>query len=419
MGKQTNQDVSSQVEALTVEIKRLKEDIDESYYRIPKQEFENVSLNRVSHDVFEQVKKKLDFWRSVLLIFISVISIFGLSQYFRFSGDFEKFTEEFKGNIQKNLKEMQEAQNEKYKSLTNFKELSEKMELRTNDLVKAISKSQINFESRQNDEIKRLIKEEVNRIENRIENSVTEEVIRIEQSIKAEILRAFEDLQTINVEAQKASLKLEYFLLNSVVEDKANFIEASTELENLILEKSKYFTDSDSLRGEFNSLFEWKFKANKYSDMYELRSQFEDKFEFENITWGNIIIGSLYEYEEFYINEYKERTLDTIEKAKQVLPDYGLPHAARLLIHMIDFENGNDEETKILEKKQALNLLNARNSARNVVTSFEMYRFLLRQQPDIYIKKYVNLLFNTFPAEIEIMKQRYEQYQEGLNTNTK
>jgi len=402
MGKQTNQDVSSQVEALTAEIKRLKEDIDESYYRIPKQEFENVSLNRVSHDVFEQVKKKLDFWRSVLLIFISVISIFGLSQYFKFSGDFEKFTEEFKGNIQKNLEEMQEAQDEKYRSLTNFKELSEKMERRTDDLVEAVSKSQVNFESRQNNEIKRL-REEINRIQKRI---------------GSDFKKAVDNVQSINFEAQKASLKLDHFLLKSVVKDKANFTEASTELESLLLEKSKYFTDSDSLKDEFSSLFEWKFKAKKYSDMYQLRSQFEDKFEFENITWGNIIIGSLYQYEEHYIPEYKERTLDTIEKAKQVLPDYGLPHAARLLIHMIDFENENDEETKSLEKKQAQNLLNARNSARNVVTSFEMYRFLLRQQPDRYIKKYVDLLFDTFPEEVEIMKQRHKQYQDGLNTDT-
>ena len=58
----------------------LQRDIEESYYRIPKQEFETSMTNNISNKVTGEMNRRISSMRNWVGVFLLVLSFFGISQ---------------------------------------------------------------------------------------------------------------------------------------------------------------------------------------------------------------------------------------------------------------------------------------------------------------------------------------------------
>lgn len=381
-----SQDTLSEIERLEEELRRLKEDIDHSYYRVPKQEFENITVKKIISEVTDQVNKRINAIRNWVGIGLLILSFFGITQW-------QKLT----GGIQEGIKhDVMKMEIELRSSL--FSTLSSK----TEEIVARVEKTL----------------DLITTDQRRLKDSLDEEIGRIEKSIDEKTLVAAKKETDLQVRilrneiefAEKVLLRSELNALRSEVKAKrTSRKDALIQLQDLL---QKVLTlDDKKLASEFlDELFRWTFDTNAWEKLDELRLTYQDNFEFKASTWANIAIADMFLYEESFAPVYRERAISAYEKALNREPTYGIPHAVRLILHMIDYEREKDPNVKESEKKEAQKLINLVCSGSRSVTPLETYDYLKRNASNYLIGGHINMLFETFPVEMKQMGMKADDW---------
>jgi hypothetical protein len=361
---QQNQAIVREIEKLNREIQKLKQDMDQSYYSVPKKEFEKVTVQNIVSEVTAEMTEKFNFWRNFVGFIIGILSFLGIRQLGRLRED-----------ILKNV-------DDKATLISVEHKLSIKNDISA-EMVK-VSKTQ------------------------------EEELAKIVSKIGKEIDSAKEEIKFLQGRTLRAEL------------DRLKLDEARFSAKDLIarvdplLGKAIELRDKELVNDYLDELFRLTFLSSNYEQLDKLRMQYEKDYEFKVTAWANIAIGDMFLYEENSSPVYKERALSAYKNALEMLPDYGTAYAVRLIIHMIDYEREQDQKIREREKREALNLINTINSGSSLMTSSEVYDYFLRiyerepsQEPS-RLGKYVSMLHKNFPEQMKNMEARYNKQQELL-----
>ncbi len=384
--KSGSSEAVQEIERLRKEIKTLKEDIAHSYYRIPKEEFENVTVKKITMDVNSQVQSRINGMRNVVGLILLTLSFFGISQWSKVSESMQK---EILNNIQRDVNGM-------------------KLELSSNIDAKLSS-----IEDRLQDS-QDLIKENQNKMQgflNKEIESITKTIdIRASRAAKQETESQLETVREDMRSAQKTVMKTELNALRKDVDDRfISYKEALLKMDPLF-QRALLLNDKDLANEFLDDLFRWTFLSNKYEDLDQLRLKYEKEYDFKHTTWANIAIGGMFLYEESFSPIYKKRAVSAYQQSLERVPNYGLPHAVRLIIHMIDVARSDDEKVKEEEKDNILKLIHHINAGSRSVTAYETYNYLDKLRNDRGVGKHISMLFSGFPDPMNEMRLKYEAH---------
>jgi len=394
-----SKELLAEIGKLNEEIKKIREDIDQSYYRIPKKEFESITIKNIAQEVTEQMVKKFNFWRNILGIVIIALSFLGISQWGEFKGkllgDIEKTSKEIQKNIdrfQNDIRKDHEILAINLRSEIGY--IDPKIEKKINERISDFMNSQ---------------KEDLEKLEKKLSDATKEITDRTEKA--KESLRQSEIIivrQSVSSIANNISNKLKQSEI-SVLESMSIYQEGINNLDPL-LPKAKDLKDKALVEDILDHLFRWKFLSNVWEELDKLRETHEKDYEFRAESWANIAIADMFLYEENNSSIYKKRAIDAYRKALEKLPDYGLPHAVRLIIHIIDYERQSDQKIKEEEKNNAKKLLESITIGSRFLTSYEAYDYLNRNRMDPLLGKYIDIIFGNFPELMDRLRERYEKY---------
>lgn len=378
-------------EKLREEINKLRENIDKSYYSVPKNEFETVTVTKITQEVMERMNKRISSWRNWAAIVIIILSFFGITQ-----GD-RLIRPIIESKVKESTEKIENTMNDKVRDLNSM----------IRETLKDLKEAKI--------DLKEDIKEEFKIISKNIDEKAT---VAAKEAAKQETERQLETVRDDIKSAQKTVLKTELnTLINEVKSRRLNYKDALRKL-NPLLQRVIRLNDKELANKFLDYLFRWTYKNRSYEDLDELRIQYENDFDFKETTWANIAIGDMILYEESFSPIYKERAISAIENSLNKMPNYGTPYAVRLIIHMLDYKKKKDQEVKESEKREALKLIDIVNSGTMPLTSFETYDYFIRSKGTRFYK-YVELLFENFPEPMELMSKRSKQYINLLKTAPK
>lgn len=382
--------ISQELDKLREEIENLRADIDQSYYRIPKQEFESNTVRKITHEVSDQVNRRISIWRNWVGFGILILSFLGItSGHIFITGIREDIKKEF-DDIKKELDY----------------EMSSKIEIEMKERMRQI-KERIKQEFDILTQVQKIARESQSSELEKFKNNLEETSREVDKKLD----NAVNQVSSITETALRSSLKFEVDLLEKDAKARktvGSYKDAAKELEKLI-EKAENIKDRELVTNFLDKLFEWKYKSYQWDGIDKLRTKYEKEYEFLPRTWANIAIADMNLYEETYRQIHKERSLEACKKSLNALPDYGVPYAVKLILHMIDYEREHDLVMKENEKNNALEIIRKMNSGRRVITSYETYQYLKIAQGGEYLKKYIDMLFNIFPEAMKQMKARYEK----------
>jgi hypothetical protein len=371
-----------EIESLQNELKKIREDIDQSYYRIPKKEFETITVKNITQEVSEQVNKRINIWRNILAtVFPSlliVLSILGYKEWGSFKEQLNKNKEELSRTFEKNQTSLQEK-------------IQIGLAGGSAELREGINKHQ--------DRSDAFVKNELDQI-----TRISEEKAR--SAAAKETRQQIESIRNDIRFAQKTVLRTELNGLRKTSDKKVALIR----LEPLL--KKAIEIDDPELVSEFlDEMFSLSVSTSQYENLDKLNSDYKKYAPYyTSTTWANIAIADMFLYEEKNAAIYKQRAIDAYKKALEVLPDYGTPYAVRLIIHMIDYERQKNVGIKEQEKQGAYQLLESINSGRIFITSYEAYNYLRQIRNIPAVKPYIAMLHDTSPEQMALMEKRYEDY---------
>jgi len=374
-------DVAPELERMQKALFSLQRDIEDSYYRIPKQEFETSTINNISNKVNNEMNRRISSMRNWVGVLLLVLSFFGISQW-------SKITEELRTDIQKDISD---------KILQNLDEQTKKIDTAIQSMNARID-------------------DQIGKFSKRIDEKATDAT---RNATRSETERQLKEIRQDLEIAQKSVLKSELANIVSEVDGaKIEYTEAIRRL-NPLLEKVINLNDRVLAEEYLDSLFRWNFLARKYENLDKLRVKYEEKFEFRPETWANIAIAGMFLYEETPSSIYKKRALSAYNRSLEKLPSYGLPHAVRLIFHMIDYERADSPEKQQVEKDEAMKILTVLNTGSATVSAYEAYSYLMRvgANDKLRISPYAQMLFDLFPAQMQTMKERSENYTNLINKN--
>jgi tetratricopeptide (TPR) repeat protein len=380
------EELLAEVEKLNEEIKRVREDIDQSYYRIPKKEFESITIKNITQEVMEQMTKKVNFWRNIVGLVVIVLSLIGFKQFSDLKGELKDVIKTQLSPIESEIDKTLGKKIEKYSETAD----------------------------KERDSIRKTLEEELRRI-----NASSEEKARTAsaQQVKIEIEKLKSDIQL----TQKTYLGNELNTLKTNIEASRNYDQGINKLRPL-LQKAMEIKDRETVSDYLDWLFRWTFLKGSYEDLDKLRVEYEKDYDFTPETWANIAIAAMFLFEENNSSVYKKRAIEAYEKALEKRPDYGLPHAVRLIIYMIAYERQGDPKVKEIEVNNAKKILNGITSGSRYITSHEAYEYLDKNRKDKAIGYYIDMLFENFPELMKELHARHEmelQIEEVLYKSTK
>jgi hypothetical protein len=369
--------ILQEFEKLRVEINCLRDNIDKSYYSIPKNEFETITVNKITQKAMERISRRISSWRNWAAIIIIILSFFGLTQ-----GD-----KLIKPIIESKVKENTDVINENAKDL-NFM---------ITEAVKDLRKER--------KDLKKEIDEEFGRISKYIDEKVaTAANMAAKQETERQLATLRDDIQL----SQKTVLKTELETLINDVQMLTNYKEALIKL-NPLLQKAISLNDKELVNEFLDYLFRWTYATRAYEEIDKLRIKYEKDFDFKETTWVNIAISDMNLYDQHYAPIYKKRANSAIDHSLDKLPNYGVPYAVRLIIHMIDYKNMDAQDEKKLEKRETQKLFNIVNSGESLVTSYETYDYLIGNEGTRF-HDYFLMLVDNYPEQMKLMEKRYNSY---------
>ncbi len=387
MEKPRADDSAQEIERLQKEIKTLKEDIAHSYYRIPKEEFENVTVKKITLDVNNQVQSRINSMRNMLGLVVLVLSFFGISQWSKVS---EGMRKDILNDVQQDMNQIKSELSSNID--TKLSRIEDRLQ-ESQDLIKANQEKMQDFLNKEIESITKTIDLKASRA--------------AKQETESQLQTVREDMRS----AQKTVMKTELNALRKDVKDRfISYKEALLKLDPLF-QRALLLEDKDLANEFLDDLFRWTFLSNKYEELDRLRIKYEKDYDFKHTTWANIAIGGMFLYEESYSPIYKKRAISAYEQALERVPNYGLPHAVRLIIHMIDVERADDEKVRSQERESALKLIRHINAGSRSITAYEAYNYLDKLRNDRGVGKHIAMLFTEFP---EAMDEAYLKFEKHL-----
>ncbi|OZG71645.1 hypothetical protein BTA51_20430 [Hahella sp. CCB-MM4] len=378
-------DPAKEIARLTEELRQLREDVDSSYYRIPKQEFESITVRNITHDVTEHMNSKLATIRNWLGGGLLVFSFLGITQIGKI---LELETQKLASNLNTELDNRMDS------------------ELATINLEIANQTRQSELNQA---ESKVYLRQELARIEDQI-NSKAVLVERKQEDLESKMTNLFADVELAQSSIYRAELaSIRDGLAKGYMDFKPARRQALSRLTPLLARVTK-LQDSTLANEYLDELFRWTFQLGEYEKLDQYRVEYEENFEFNPTTWANIAIADMFLYEESGSPIYLQRALDANDKALQRLPSYGVPLAVRLILHAIEIDRAADEATKTQQVSDADTLLHQLNSGSNLITVYEAYDYLKQLESDHVASRYINKLHDYFSASLDTMEQGYTDY---------
>ncbi len=184
-----------------------------------------------------------------------------------------------------------------------------------------------------------------------------------------------EALQNVSRDAQNYALRL-----NNFRQKLANLQMADDEVKKNLLEK----------------VFLYIYQSGKDSDMNVLRDEYQEKFQFNYITWANIAIANMNLYELYNTEVNRKYAFEACEKALELLSGYGTAYAVKLIFYAIDIDRKSPlDKEEVLKVFREINLGSDQTPARETVNYLSKLtgRWL----------KYVDVLNAGFPNEMKTM----------------
>lgn len=379
-GKHT-QEAIQEIEKLQDELDRLKKEIDQSYYSIPKKEFESITVTKITSAVTDQMNKRLNTVRNWLGVILVLLSFFGISQW-------PKLKESIQNSIEQDIKNVELQLN------ASIQQRLDQIEGMIENTLGPLRENQIEIREKLDEKLRRF------------SISIDETILAAKRATDSALKSVRADIQF----SQKIFLKAELKELKNEVNARTLGYEiALIKLDPLLRQVIQL--DDKELTNEFlDMLFRLTFQLDRYEELDKLRVQYEKDFDFKPETWANIAIGDMFLYEESYALNYKARALAAYEKSLERLPNYGVAYAVRLIIHMIDYVRQSQESVKKMELSEAQQLLQIVNGGSRQITAYEAFNYLQRLENDYAIGKFINMLFINFPEEMKTMSDRHQQW---------
>ena len=378
-------DPAKEIARLTEELRQLREDIDSSYYRIPKQEFESFTVRNITHEVSENMNSRLTSMRNWLGGGLLVFSFLGITQVGKV---LELETQKLSTALSADLDTRMDSE------LANINQ----------EIANQTKLNKINQE-----DFKLFLKQEVARIEEQI-NATGNQVERKQVALEDKMTSLFADVELAQASIYRTELdSIRKDLNNSYQSYKETRKTALSRLTPLLTRVTQL--KDKTLAYEFlDEFFRWTFQLGEYEKLDQYRLQYETDFEFKPSTWANIAIGDMFLYEESASPIYLQRALDANNKALESLPSYGIPLAVRLIIYAIDIDRAADNATRDENITNANLLLHQINSGSSQITAYETYEYLKQLENDQVAGRYITQLHQQFAANMDLMAQSYADY---------
>ncbi|WP_199608976.1 hypothetical protein [Flocculibacter collagenilyticus] len=336
-------------------IERLKSDIEESYYRVPKQEFENITVKKISSDVSHELNQKLQSLRNWVAVIILILSFMGITQ-------FTNVTQNIHDQTTRTIDEK-------------FIKLNETMD---SNFEKELAKFEANF------------------------NRIAQEAAQ--QETKKQIQTIRDDIRL----AQLTAFQTKLDDIKKELRQDRNYKSALIKL-NLILPKALALGDKSLSQAYLDELFGLNFDLFKYEELDKLRVQYEHDYELSYLTWTHVAIADMFLYEEFYSTAYKHRAIEAIDRALDLFPSYGVPSIVHVMLLMIDLEREGGELAPNLTS-QINRILKRLSSGSRTDSAYEAYNYLQKLKNDKTMSIFYMALYKKFPNDMSILKERYQAH---------
>ncbi|MFQ5712757.1 MAG: hypothetical protein ACE5GU_01865 [Candidatus Scalinduaceae bacterium] len=226
--------------------------------------------------------------------------------------------------------------------------------------------------------------------------------------------------KTVEKEYENIGREQKIFILNYNLEELKKQVNDLKITKELAIEKINQKiddvkgTDDDDLMIEYLDYFIYlNFGLPDYQEkIASIVKKYGKDYSLSATSWTNSAISNMDLYELYGAKEYKVASLESCEKALQKLPGYGTAQAVKLLIGIIDYDKVENKEEKEKQQKATLQILKEINSGSLSILSYETFQYL--EIVGEAFKKYVDRLFEIFPAQMDEMKQRYMKYKQEL-----
>ena len=402
MNDQNNSDdILKELEKLRDEIRELNEDIDESYYRVPKKEFENIIKENISQDVSDKINKRITTWRNWAGFIIIILSYLGIT----FGGKyFTKMEEDIKKEIVNELDTKFNAAIDK-----SFEQGITKIESRMDEKFSSIAQRlelQQSYQDMESDRIEKSV----------IETAIIAKDINKRSSLtEIKVDKYVSNFNAMNALVNKKGIEFEFETLNKEVESGAKTYKKGLKEINVLIYRAIEIKNKELVSQLLDKMFHWNYISLDYESMDKLAFQYETEYEFSYSSWATIAIADIMLFEETNMDNYKKRARAAISKSLEILPDYGTAFAAELLLFTLEYDREDNLKKKEEKKNNILSLINKLNGGRKNRTSYETYDWLLKVEKVDYLQKYFNMLSSLFPEGMAEMETRYSKYRDENN----
>ncbi len=378
-------DPAKEIARLTEELQQLRQDMDSSYYRIPKQEFESFTVRNITHEVSENMNNRLSTIRNWLGGGLLVFSFLGITQV-------SKVLEFETQKLSTNLSE----------------ELDHRMDTELADINQEIT-NQTRLNKINQEDFKLFLKQEVARIEEQI-NATGTQVERKQVALEDKMTSLFADVELAQASIYRTELDSIRKELNSNYPTYMDARRKALERLSPLLSRVTKLQDRTLAHEFVDEYFRWTFQLGEYEKLDKYRLQYEKDFELKPSTWANIAIADMFLYEESASPIYLQRALDANKKALESLPTYGIPHAVKLIIYAIDIDRAPDNAIRDKNITEANLLLHQLNSGSSQITAVETYEYLKQLENDQVAGHYIESLHAMFSENMKLMEQTYANY---------
>ena len=369
------------------EIQRLRGDIEDSYYRVPKEQFEQVTVNKISKEVSDQINKKITSWRNWIGAIFLVLSFLGISQGSKLISDFK---EDMKQGLDIELN-------------SRISELSDDFDRKMDKALASIENLKEELEEEQ--------ASVMNKVSSELDGKVNESTERITQS---KLEKINQDMESV----QKTAIRAEYNLLKNDVDKRIVTYGEAIEAARPLLESAIDSDYKDLVSVILDGIIAWTFNLTKYEELDKIRRDYGNTYNLSEVSWANIAIADMILYVESNSPIYKKRCREVIELSLEELPSYGVPHAISLILFMVEYDRSSAQQQKSEIFRSVLNLFQSLKQASRGITTYECYNYLKSNQGFSTIQNYINQLYELFPKEMRDMELTYNQYLNQLPGKT-
>lgn len=246
-----------------------------------------------------------------------------------------------------------------------------------------------------------------------LKNKLHEQRIEVKEDIReiyTTIDKRYEEFRNITNEANKAATRIEVERIKSNLSLKSEekIIKFEEKLKVIIGYNDNDFASEviDLLGVEY-----YKLKSEKLIELIEQYSQSPIKLWYK--TYMNGGLDQYYNYEEHYLDTYKQNCLKYCNKALELSPVYGEPYFIKLSIYAMDYQKSDLSNN--LEKKQELfekikEILVIIMDSSELMCNDLIRSINYRKNIPIFITR-IDTFTNLFPEELKLINEKSAEYE--------